>query len=328
MPSIQIEKHRFHGLKEKSEPMDIRFESLGLDLHSGTTVLSGVTGEFKAGKCCAIMGPSGAGKTTFMNALCGKAWYGTTTGKVFINGQEASIADFKPCVGFVPQDDIVHESLTVDEQIFAAAKLRGEPGTTDKDAKRVTEDVLQILQINHIRNSVVGSVEHRGISGGQRKRVNIGLELVAELDDQAADPTVLFLDEPTSGLDSTSSLTIIESLKKLGELGMTSIMVIHQPRYSLFTLFDEVLLLGRGLSGPSLGAVPYFKRLGFDIPATENPADWLMDLISGEIRSKTMPNFEPSMLFDPWLFYVALSLSLLFSLLLSVYSFLSAMCYS
>ncbi|CAE8638660.1 unnamed protein product [Polarella glacialis] len=300
MPSIRIEKHRFHGLTAKSEPMDIRFESLGLELPNGTTVLSGVTGEFKAGTCCAIMGPSGAGKTTFMNALCGKAFYGKPTGKVFINEREASIADFRPCVGFVPQDDIVHECLTVGEQIQSAALLRGEPWTTSKRAKRITEDVLQILQINHIRNTVVGSVEHRGISGGQRKRVNIGLEL-------AADPTVLFLDEPTSGLDSTSSLTIIESLKKLGELGMTSIMVIHQPRYKLFTLFDEVLLLGKGgrtvYQGPSQGAVPYFQRLGFEIPATENPADWLMDLISGEVRSKIFPQVgthPADWLFEAW----------------------------
>eukprot|EP00933_Yihiella_yeosuensis_P051158 TRINITY_DN49013_c0_g1_i1.p1 TRINITY_DN49013_c0_g1~~TRINITY_DN49013_c0_g1_i1.p1 ORF type:complete len:855 (-),score=156.14 TRINITY_DN49013_c0_g1_i1:166-2649(-) len=297
MPSVQVERHCFRGLQAKAEPMDIRFENLGLVLHNGTTVLQGVTGEFKAGKICAIMGPSGAGKTTFMNALCGKAYYGEVTGQVYINEEEATISDFKPCIGFVPQDDIVHEVLTVGEQIQVAALLRGETGTGNRLAKAITEDVLGILQIDHIRNVVVGSVEHRGISGGQRKRVNIGLEL-------AADPTVLFLDEPTSGLDSTSSLTIANSLKKLGELGMTSIMVIHQPRYSLFTLFDEVLLLGKGgrtvYMGPSLGAVPYFQRLGFMIPANENPADWLMDLISGEIPSQTIPNFKPEMLFDLW----------------------------
>lgn len=297
MPSIQIEKYHFRGLHAKAEPMDIRFENLGLELHNGSTVLAGVTGEFKAGKICAIMGPSGAGKTTFMNALCGKAWYGKTTGKVFINGEEADIQDYKNSIGFVPQDDIVHETLTVGEQINASAMRRSPPGTKSEKAKKITEDVLQILQIEHIRNSVVGSVEYRGISGGQRKRVNIGLEL-------AADPTVLFLDEPTSGLDSTSSLTIAHSLKKLGELGMTSIMVIHQPRYSLFTLFDEVLLLGKGgrtvYMGPSLGAVPYFQRLGFEIPANENPADWLMDLISGEIPTKAIRNFDPTMLFDLW----------------------------
>merc|ERR1719411_1944846 len=100
----------------------------------------------------------------------------------------------------------------------------------------------------------------------------------------AADPSVIFLDEPTSGLDATSSLAIIYSLKKMCQLGMTSIMVIHQPRYSLFTLFDDVLLLGKGgqtaYLGPSLGAKEYFEGRGFSMPADENPADWFMDIIS------------------------------------------------
>merc|ERR1719277_1933114 len=129
------------------------------------------------------------------------------------------------------------------------------------------------MQIDHIQNKIVGSVEQRGISGGQRKRVNIGLEL-------AAQPTVLFLDEPTSGLDSTSSLAVALSLKRMCQLGMSSIMVIHQPRYSLFTLFDDVLLLGKGgqtvYLGPSVGAKSYFEGLGFVMPANENPADWFM----------------------------------------------------
>merc|ERR1719392_441714 len=114
------------------------------------------------------------------------------------------------------------------------------------------------MQVDHIQDSIVGSVEQRGISGGQRKRVNIGLEL-------AAQPSVLFLDEPTSGLDATSSLTVVLSLKKMCQLGMSSIMVIHQPRYSLFTLFDDVLLLGKGgqavYLGTSLGAKPNVESL-------------------------------------------------------------------
>merc|ERR1719419_1130466 len=157
-------------------------------------------------------------------------------------------------MGFVPQDDIVHENLTVGEQIGFSAQLRSSTGTSMKKIRLVTEDVLTVMQIDHIRDSIVGGVEQRGISGGQRKRVNIGLEL-------AANPTVLFLDEPTSGLDATSSLTIVNSLKKMTRLGMTSIMVVHQPRYSLFTLFDDVLLLGKGgrtvFLGPSLGAKPF-----------------------------------------------------------------------
>jgi len=153
------------------------------------------------------------------------------------------------------------------------------------------------MQIDHIQNSIVGGVEKRGISGGQRKRVNIGLEL-------AAQPTVLFLDEPTSGLDSTSSLAVVYSLKKMCQLGMTCIMVIHQPRYSLFTLFDDVLLLGKGGNtvylGESAGAKTYFDDLGFLMLKDENRADWFMDVISGEVLNERIPNFEPKMLFELW----------------------------
>jgi len=202
-------------------------------------------------------------------------------------------------MGFVPQDDIVHEHLTVREQIHFSAQLRNKVGTTRKRIDNITNDVLNVMQVVDIQNSIVGGVEQRGISGGQRKRVNIGLEL-------AAQPTLLFLDEPTSGLDSSSSVAVCASLKKMTQLGMTSVMVIHQPRFSLFTLFDDVLLLGKGghtvYLGPSTGCKAYFESLGFRMPENENPADWFMDVIAGELNkdAPTPAGFKPSMLFDMW----------------------------
>lgn len=260
-------------------------------------VLEGVSGQFKSGRMCAIMGPSGAGKTTFMNVLSGKATYGKMGGTVLINEQKAGVSDIKSVLGFVPQDDIVHEDLTVREQIRFSAELRNDSKLSASRLDRITDDVLAVMQIDHIQNSIVGGVEKRGISGGQRKRVNIGLEL-------AAQPNILFLDEPTSGLDSTSSLSVVLSLKKMCQLGMTSIMVIHQPRYSLFTLFDDVLLLGKGgqtvYLGPSIGAKEYFEELGFKMPLDENPADWLMDVVCGEVPNPDLPEFKPQMLVDMW----------------------------
>jgi len=297
MPSFKVQKYQFRGMQAKAGTADIEFKELGLELAGGKRVLQGVTGEFKAGRMCAVMGPSGAGKTTFMNTLCGKATYGKMTGSIRVNGVETDISSFKSVTGFVPQDDIVHQDLTVREQIEFSAKLRNSVGTSQEMLQHITDDVLNVMQVDHIQNSIVGSVEERGISGGQRKRVNIGLEL-------AAQPTVLFLDEPTSGLDSTSSLAVALSLKKMCELGMTSIMVIHQPRYSLFTLFDDVLLLGKGgqtvYLGPSLGAKSYFEGLGFEMPADENPADWFMDVLSGEMPNSRISDFRPEMLFAMW----------------------------
>jgi len=297
MPSFKVAKYQFRGMKAKRGRAGVEFKDLGLDLPNGKRVLNGVTGKFGAGRMCAVMGPSGAGKTTFMNTLCGKATYGQMVGTMMINGKEADPKDLKGFMGFVPQDDIVHQDLTVREQIQFSVRLRGDVSLTKNRIERITEDVLNVMQIDHIQNSIVGSVENRGISGGQRKRVNIGLELAAE-------PTLLFLDEPTSGLDSTSSLAVCLSLKKMSQLGMTSIMVIHQPRYSLFTLFDDVLLLGKGgetvYLGPSLGAKAYFERLGFEMPHNENPSDWFMDVLSGEVQNEKIPNFKPEKLFDLW----------------------------
>jgi ABC-type multidrug transport system ATPase subunit len=273
------------------------FTELGLKLHDGRCCLAGVTGKFNEGSMVAIMGPSGCGKSTFMNVLCGRATYGTMTGEVTVNGETGNIQDLKRVTGFVPQDDIVHENLTVREQLRYSAELRCPAGTSGKRLQHIVEDVLHVLQMKHIQKSVVGSVEKRGISGGQRKRVNIGLEL-------AACPVLLFLDEPTSGLDSTSSLSIVSSLKKMTSLKMTIVMVIHQPRYSLFELFDDVLLLGKGgltcYQGPAGRAKDYFQGLGFQLPQHENPADWFMDVLSGEAEHDTKKDFTLAEIASKW----------------------------
>jgi ABC-type multidrug transport system ATPase subunit len=234
------------------------------------------------------------------NVLSGRAYYGETEGTVMINGKPGFVLDYRNQVGFVPQDDTVHEDLTVLENLQYSSQLRLPASTDNKTRDAIVADTLRLLQMEHIKDSIVGSVEQRGISGGQRKRVNIGLEMVA-------DPIVLFLDEPTSGLDSTSSEVVLAALKDLTDLGLTVVTVIHQPRFSIFTRFDHVLLLGKGgktvYSGPSNFALPYFQALGFRCPPSENPADFLMDAISGEVKRNEIPGtqlFEPKQLFDFW----------------------------
>lgn len=297
LPSRAVDAYRFRGLRNKEATVSIKFDNLGLTLQDGRSVLDGVSGEFKHSRMAAIMGPSGAGKTTFMNVLCGKANYGSMCGSALFNDGKLDFGSLKAVMGFVPQDDVVHERLTVRENLLFAARLRSPPSMPSDHLNDIVEDVLNVLQVGHIQGSIVGSVEERGISGGQRKRVNIGIEL-------AASPTLLFLDEPTSGLDSTSSLQIINSLGKMTQLRMTIIMVIHQPRYPLFTLFHDVLLLGPGgrtvYLGPSGDAKNYFEGLGFKMPACENPADWLMDILSGTVPNAQLADFKPSMLFDMW----------------------------
>eukprot|EP00949_MAST-11_sp_MAST-11-sp1_P002685 g2685.t1 len=289
------------------------FNNLSLTVQAGghtKRVLNSVSGNIEAGTLTAVMGPSGAGKTT---VISDRAGYGTVSGELLINGAADSIANHRDIVGFVPQDDVVHEDLTVRENLMYAAQLRlplldaasrGACGCRSRDLctgvkvyNRYVDEVLSMMQIDHVADSIVGNVEKRGISGGQRKRVNIGLEVVA-------DPTVLFLDEPTSGLDSTSSEIIVSALKRLSKLGRTIVTVIHQPRFSIYAGMDNVIFLGPGgnsvYHGPSLSAIDYFEMLGFRCPPNENAADFFMDVIAGTVACSKAVSFEPSHLYTEW----------------------------
>ena len=143
------------------------------------------------------------GKTSLMNALAGRAFYGETTGVIKINGTSMQMSALKSMAAFVPQDDIVHSTLTVEENITYAALFRTENpcvGVENRQdhIKVLVDEAINIFMLNHVRKTIVGDVEKRGISGGQRKRVSVAMEIVGE-------PLIIFLDEPTSGLDATSS---------------------------------------------------------------------------------------------------------------------------
>ena len=137
------------------------------------------------------MGPSGAGKTTFVTLLTGKV--PRTTGKVSINGQPDELSKYKKLIGYVPQEDIMLRELSVREILMHSARMRLPKSWTFSMIKNKVLEIISFLGMGHVMDSIVGNEEERGISGGQRKRVNIGMELVAE-------PSVLFLDEPTSGM--------------------------------------------------------------------------------------------------------------------------------
>lgn len=178
------------ALARLDKTFDIQFDNLGLTLPSGITIMSRVSGRLSSGRTTAIMGPSGAGKTTFVTLLTGKVK--RSTGSVLINGQSDELSNYKKLVGYVPQEDVMLRELSVREILMHSARMRL-PG--DWQFRRIKTKVLEIISflgMSHVMDSIVGNEEERGISGGQRKRVNIGMELVAE-------PSVLFLDEPTSG---------------------------------------------------------------------------------------------------------------------------------
>ncbi|XP_057428579.1 ABC transporter G family member 24-like [Lotus japonicus] len=266
--------------EQRTRPLiEISFKDLTLSLKAQNKhILRCVTGKIKPGHITAVMGPSGAGKTTFLSAIAGKALGCKVTGSIFINGKNESIQSYKKIMGFVPQDDIVHGNLTVEENFRFSAQCRLSADLSKPNKVLVVERVIEFLGLQSVRNSLVGTVEKRGISGGQRKRVNVGLEMVME-------PSLLILDEPTSGLDSASSLLLLRALRREALEGVNICMVVHQPSYGLFKMFDDLILLAKGgltvYHGSVKKAEEYFAGLGIIIPERINPPDYFIDILEG-----------------------------------------------
>ncbi|KAL8501364.1 hypothetical protein ACS0TY_020781 [Phlomoides rotata] len=263
-------------------PIEVFFQDLTLTLKGKNKhLLRCVTGKLVPGHVSAVMGPSGAGKTTFLSALLGKAAGCTITGNILINGNNEPIQSYKKIIGYVPQDDIVHGNLTVEENLWFSARCRL-PAEFEKPEKvLVVERVIESLGLQNVRDSIVGTIEQRGISGGQRKRVNVGLEMVME-------PSLLILDEPTSGLDSSSSLLLLRALRREALEGVNICMVVHQPSYTLFKMFDDLILLAKGgltvYHGPVKKVEEYFTGLGITIPDRVNPPDYFIDILEGIVK--------------------------------------------
>ncbi|KAI8629764.1 hypothetical protein F5Y19DRAFT_75536 [Xylariaceae sp. FL1651] len=258
------------------KPATLYFENVSYGLN-GKAILSDIRGIAHPGEITAIMGASGAGKTSFLDILARKNKRGHASGDFYVNGEKVSDVDFKSVVGFVDQEDTMLPTLTVHETILTSALLRL-PRNMGRAAKeqRVFE-VEKQLGIYHIRDSLIGSEEGkgRGISGGEKRRVGIACELVTS-------PSILFLDEPTSGLDAYNAFNVIECLVTLAKTYQrTVIFTIHQPRSNIVALFDRLILLAQGktvFSGPFLQCQDYFDGIGYACPPGFNIADYLVDL--------------------------------------------------
>jgi ABC-type multidrug transport system ATPase subunit len=272
-------------LMSDHKPAALYFQNINYHLN-GKQILNGIQGVAHPGQLMAIMGASGAGKTTFLDILARKNKRGVVEGDFYINGEKVSDAEYRSVIGFVDQEDTMLPTLTVHETILNSALLRlpRDMGIHAKE-QRVYE-VEKQLGIHGIKDQIIGSEEGngRGVSGGEKRRVSIACELVTS-------PSILFLDEPTSGLDAYNAFNVIECLVTLAKTyNRTVVFTIHQPRSNIVALFDHLVLLAKGktvYSGEFSKCQEYFQNLGYDCPPGFNIADYLVDLSMHAVTATT-----------------------------------------
>jgi ABC-type multidrug transport system ATPase subunit len=241
------------------------------------TLLHGVSGSVAPGEFLAIMGPTGCGKTTLLNVLSLRVTKGVE-GQLLYNGRPARLKELKRHIAYVLQDDVLFPNLTVWKTLLLTARLRLPRELTYEEKVQKTQQVIDVLNLNKTKSTIIGGPFRRGVSGGERKRVNIGNQLLTS-------PSVIFLDEPTSGLDTSTAYNLVRVLRSLAMTGYTIISTIHQPSSMMYELFDKLLLLVDGYAiyyGDAQRAVEYFANMGLNSPPNYNPADFMMGMILEE----------------------------------------------
>ncbi|XP_072039776.1 uncharacterized protein [Amphiura filiformis] len=254
----------------------VDFQNLNVTIDE-TTILKDVSGYALPGQLLAIMGPSGSGKTTLLNVLAGR-YVGTRTGDILMNKSPLN-KKLKRKIAFVLQQDILFENLTLRETLMYTARLKlpGELPYADKVQK--VEDIVDTLDIRKCLDTKIGNSMDKGLSGGEKKRANIGSELLN-------DPAILLLDEPTSGLDSTTACSLVGVLKKYASHSKKTVVTsIHQPSSQIFYQFDRLILLSEGemvYFGSAHGVMGYFSSINLRcyIPHY-NAADFILDKVKG-----------------------------------------------
>ena len=283
-------------MEDVTRGMHLKFTNITM-VAGDNTLLNGIYGDVKPGEVMAIMGPSGAGKTTLMSLLAGREKkLGTrlTQGSVTVNGQPLD-KQVRRNIGYVPQEDKLFCWLTVRQTLQFYGHLRLSDDISKREKYRKVEEVMECLGLLKCADTYVGGEygDDRGVSGGERKRTSIATEMMTR-------PSLLLMDEPTSGLDSSTASNIIYTLKKLARQENQAIVAtIHQPSSQLFHLFDKVLLLCSGKMayfGDVPGCQSFFDSIGMPCYANWNPADFLMEQLTANksIQDKICDGFKDS----------------------------------
>jgi ABC-type multidrug transport system ATPase subunit len=253
------------------------------DPHRERVILHNISGYAQPGKLTVILGPSGAGKSSLLNAISGRLQENSCSelvGSISVNHVRYQ-KNMSEISAYVMQDTCMFPFSTVAETLEFRKQMLMHHFDNEDEANHRVRLVAEELQLNHLKKTIIGNESKRGLSGGEKKRVNIALDLLK-------DRPILFLDEPTSGLDAFQALNVVTVLKDLANKGRTVICTIHQPRSSIVELFDDVILLTAGkcvYNGPANEVVEYFSNLGFFCPFNHNVADFLLDTISIDQRT-------------------------------------------
>ncbi|KAF0712939.1 Aste57867_4589 [Aphanomyces stellatus] len=271
-------------------PVTLAFQNLGYSVpnpkkgEADLQLLTGVSGFALPGTITALMGSTGAGKTTLMDVIAGRKTGGKVVGDILLNGYQASDLAIRRCTGYCEQMDIHSESATFREALTFSAMLRQSSDVSTEAKLAFVEECLSMLELTSLGDTIV-----RGSSVEQMKRLTIGVEL-------AAAPSVLFLDEPTSGLDARSAKIVMSGIRKIASTGRTVVCTIHQPSAEVFEMFDSLLLLKRGgqtvffgdLGVRAANLIDYFRRMPSSPPLVDgaNPATWMLECIGAGVEVK------------------------------------------
>ncbi|CAF2055269.1 unnamed protein product [Brassica napus] len=256
-------------------------------------LLNGVNGCGEPNRIVAIMGPSGSGKSTLLDALAGRlAGNVVMSGKVLVNGKKRRL-DFGTSA-YVTQEDVLLGTLTVRESIAYSAHLRLPSKLSRKEISDIVEATITDMGLQECSDRSIGNWHMRGISGGEKKRLSIALEVLTK-------PSLLFLDEPTSGLDSASAFYVVQILRNIASNGKTVISSIHQPSGEVFALFDDLLLLSGGETvyfGEAKFATKFFGETGFPCPSRRNPSDHFLRCVNSDFDGITATVVESRRIHD------------------------------
>ncbi|XP_020540699.1 ABC transporter G family member 12 isoform X2 [Jatropha curcas] len=245
-------------------------------------LLNGLNGYAEPGKIMAIMGPSGSGKSTLLDALAGRLSGNVImTGNVLVNGKNKRMGYGD--VAYVTQENTLLGTLSVRETLTFSAHLRLPSSMSREEIEGIVEGTIVELGLQECADRLIGNWHLRGISGGEKKRLSIALEILIR-------PNLLFLDEPTSGLDSASAFFVVQTLRNIARDGRTVISSIHQPSGEVFALFDDLFLLSGGDAiyfGEAKLAVEFFAEAGFPCPSRRNPSDHFLRCINSDFDHVT-----------------------------------------